>query len=412
MAFVKNKTLYTSTDGGSHEVFNTVQGEVFLTADRNGLFSFSEYRMAILSPMSVRVVRVYLLNEDETIRNDISEFLINGTITMNQTSGVRKTGTLSLWNEGKMFSPNVINNMIWEGAKLRIDTGIYYNGYIYWQRQGIFVIHNPSDETENNSVSFSVYDKFALLDGTVSGKRDSEFKITVGTSVRDAIALCLKPDENDAYDTKTVIFPTKYISQKTPYTIDKEPNCTMGEIIIDLAKMISCDVYYNEMGNLVVFSDSDDINYDTAPIQWIYTDKDGLTSYPTLACDFTQIANKVTVMGAIENGKQYRGVYENTNPVTKHYTKNTYYLNDSNIIGDSLCLDRAKYEYKKNCRLNVQLKFVSVYLPHLLPDSVVLWSNAELGYRNEKFIINSVDIDLMNSTTANMSLTYLEGLKI
>lgn len=412
MAFVKSKTLYTVTSAGSYEALNTVLGEVFLTADRNGMFSFAEYRTAILSPISTRVTRMFILNEDETIRDDISEFLVNGTITMSQASGVRKTGTITLWNENKMFSPNVINNLIWEGSKLRIDTGIYYNGYVFWQRQGVFVVHNPSDETEDNTVSFSVYDKFALLDGTVSGKRDSEFKITVGTSVRDAIALCLKPDENDAYDTKTVIFPTKYISQKTPYTIDKEPNCTMGEIIIDLAKMISCDVYYNEMGNLVVFSDSDDINYDTAPIQWIYTDKDGLTSYPTLACEFSKIANKVTVTGAIENGKQYRGVYENTNPVTKHYTKNTYYLNDSNIIGDDLCLDRAKYEYKKNCRLNIQLKFVSVYLPHLLPDSVVLWSNAELGYRNEKFIINSLDVDLMNSTTANMSLTYLEGLKI
>lgn len=412
MAFVKSKTLYTVTSAGGYEALNTVLGEVFLTADRNGMFSFTEYRTAILSPISTRVTRMFILNEDETIRDDISEFLVNGTITMSQTSGVRKTGTATLWNENKMFSPNVINNLIWEGSKLRIDTGIYYNGYVFWQRQGVFVVHNPSDETEDNTVSFSVYDKFALLDGTVSGKRDSEFKITVGTSVRDAIALCLKPDEGDAYDTKTVIFPTKYISQKTPYTIDKEPNCTMGEIIIDLAKMISCDVYYNEMGNLVVFSDSDDINYDTAPIQWIYTDKDGLTSYPTLACEFSKIANKVTVTGAIENGKQYRGVYENTNPVTKHYTKNTYYLNDSNIIGDDLCLDRAKYEYKKNCRLNIQLKFVSIYLPHLLPDSVVLWSNAELGYRNEKFIINSLDIDLMNSTTANMSLTYLEGLKI
>lgn len=415
MAFVKNKKLFVlAEDGSGYEQAYTVLGEEILTADRNNLFSLDEYYQSILSPLSSRVTRVFLLNNDETIYSDISEFLISGNINMTQASGTRSSGSMSIFNENKMFAPDVVNGILWEGTKLRIDTGIYFYGHIYWQKLGVFVVHDPIENENDNSVSFSIYDKFALLDGTVSGKRDSEFKISVGTLVKDAIRLCLNPDGNNdsAYDTKTVIFPIKYLQQKTPYTITKDPNCTMGEIITELAKMISCDAYYNELGNLVIHSDSDDINYDTAPIQWVYRDEDSLTGKPTVSYSFSNVAKKVTVFGAIENGYQYKGTFENTNPLTRHYTKNLYHITDGNIIGDTLCLDRAKYEYRKNCRLNIQLKFESIYIPHLFPDSMVLWSNEELKYKNDKFIVNSIDIDLMNSEKSNMSFAYLEGLRI
>lgn len=415
MAFVKNKRLFVvDEDGIGHEQEYTVLNQEFLTADRNTLFSLDEYRQAILSPISSRVTRIFLLNDDETIRSDISEFLVSGNVSMTQASGIRSSGSMSLFNMNKMFSPNVVNGILWEGTKLRIDTGIYFYGHIYWQRLGIFAVHDPAENEDNNSVSFSIYDKFALVDGTIGGKRDSEFKIPTGTLVKDAIALCLNPDDNlkSAYDCKTVIFPMKYKNETTPYTITKDPNCTMGEIIIELSKMISCDAYYNELGNLVVHSDNDDINYETAPIQWIYRDEDLLTGKPTVSYMFANVAKKVTVFGAIEDGKQYQGVFENKNPLTCHYTQNLLHITDSNIIGDDLCFDRAKYEYKKSCRLNIQLKFEGAYIPHLLPDSIVLWSNKDLKYKNDKFIINSIDIDLMNSEKTNMSLTYLEGLRI
>lgn len=413
MSFVKNKKLFVVGENNEgYEQFFTVLNEEFLTADRNGLFSLEEYRQSILMPISSRVTRIFLLNNDETIKSDISEFLISGNINMKQSSGIRNSGNLSLFNYNKMFSPNVINGILWEGTKLRIDSGIFFCGHIYWKRLGIFIVHDPTENENDNSVSFTIYDKFSLVDGTVSGKRDNEFKISSGTFIKDAIKLCLNPDGNDAYDTNTIIFPIKHSTQKTPYTITKDPNCTMGEIIIELAKMISCDVYYNELGNLIVYSDSDDINYETSPIQWIYQDEDELTGKPTISYKFSNVAKRVTVFGAIENGKQYKGEFENTNPLTRYYTKNSLHISDSNIISDELCLDRAKYEYKKNCRLNIQLSFEGVFIPHLMPNDIVLWSNKDLKYRNDKFIINSIDIDLLNSEKANISMTYLEGLRI
>ena len=40
-----------------------------------------------------------------------------------------------------------------------------------------------------------------------------------------------------------------YIEEVTPYTITTDENCSIGDIIIELADMISCDVYYNSSGN-------------------------------------------------------------------------------------------------------------------------------------------------------------------
>ena len=415
MAFVKNKRLYVLTDNKQgYEQFLTVLNEEFLTADRSNIFSYKGYCRAISSPVSHKVTRVFLLNNDETIRSDISEFLIGGKISINQNSGIRKSGNISLYNYNNMFTPNVVNGILWEGHKIRIDTGIYFNKNVYWFQNGIFVLHDPSENHEDHSVSCSIYDKFAMLDGTVSGKRDSEFKIPVGTPIKTAIMLCLNPDNNTdlAYDSKTVIFPSKYIDQTTPYTITKDPNCTMGEIIVELAKMISCDAFYNESGNLVIYPDSDNVEIETSPIQWVYKKEDSLTGKPSMDYSFANIAKRVTVFGAIENGYQYKGVFENTNPITKDYTRNLYFVSDDNIIGDQLCLDRAKYEYKKNCRLNIQLKFQSVYIPHLLPNDVVLWSSEDLNFNNDKFIINSIEFDLVNEGMSNLSLTYLEGMKI
>ena len=77
MAFVKNKRLYVLTDDKKgYEQFLTVLNEEFLTADRNNIFSYKGYCRAISSPISHKVTRVFLLNNDETIKSDISEFLI------------------------------------------------------------------------------------------------------------------------------------------------------------------------------------------------------------------------------------------------------------------------------------------------------------------------------------------------
>ena len=81
MAFIKNKILYVLNDSNKYVPMYTVNKEVFLTADKIfGLFSYDDYSKAVRSPLSQIVTRIYLLNDDETIRDEISEFLKSGNI--------------------------------------------------------------------------------------------------------------------------------------------------------------------------------------------------------------------------------------------------------------------------------------------------------------------------------------------
>ena len=228
MAFIKHKRLFVRADSG-YEPF-LVDNEFFLTADladvinaNNSNFSYEEYVAAIKYPLSIRVCRVYLLNDDESIFKNISEYVISGNLSFKFAKGQTRSGNLTLFNHSKIFNPHPINGLLWDGKKLRIDMGLYFNRTVYWKKCGIYLMKNPEINIEDETISIQIYDKYAGLDGTVGGKRANVFKISVGTNVKQAIQLCLSETNYNGkcYDNKPIIFPSIYNSEVTPYTINK-----------------------------------------------------------------------------------------------------------------------------------------------------------------------------------------------
>lgn len=416
MAFIKNKTLYVFDDSNNYVPFETVNGEIFLTADLiSGLFSFDDYKRAVKSRISKRVVRLYLLNDDETIKKDVSEYLISGSIDFNYQQGQTRSCNITLMNFKNEWLPSPVKGMLWKGTKFRIDIGLYFNGIVYWKKCGIFT---PSDSSlsnngSNKTISLQMYDKFAMLDGTLGGKTDSDFKIPVNTTIRQAIQMCLSADKGNgkSYDYKTLIFPSKHDSVMTPYTISHTPNSSTGDIIIELANMISCDAYYNETGNLTLTSGIDDTDIENKSILWNYSGNELLYFDPNMTVDYSRIVNKVIVNGGIVNGYRFKGVVINTNPKSQNnifFTEpNSEIIDDENIISDELCLERAKFEYKKLSMFGAQIKYKSIFIPHLLPNDIILWSNNDYNIKNEKFIIQSINIDLTSEATMDISASNI-----
>lgn len=417
--FIRNKQLYTLDDNNNYIPFNTVDNEIFLTADPiEGLFSFNDYYMAVHSPLSQRIPRLYLLNEDETIKQEITEYLTACSIDLTYEQGITRSASVTLLNTDGMWTPDPVKGFLWKGTKFRIEVGLYYNGTIFWANYGIFTPVDPTIDDEAQTVQFQMQDKFAFLNGGVGGGIDSDFKIPVGTSIRAAIESCLTAEKENGgwYDTKPIIFPNNKQSITTPYTISKSPGLTYGEIIIELADMISCDVYYNENGNLVVSGDSDDILLENRPVLWNFNDTIPLYTQPNITMDLSKVINKVTVVGAIVNGKRFKGVAINNNAESRtniHLTRlNPEYIEDSNIASDALCLTRAKYELQKKTLLGLQIKFNCVFIPNLLPGNLVTWTNTKHGFLNEKFFINSISLDVLNPSLMNISLTNIREVSI
>lgn len=417
--FIRNKQLYTLDDNNNYIPFNTVDNEIFLTADPiEGLFSFDDYYMAVHSPLSRRVPRIYLLNEDETIKKEITEYLTACSIDLTYEQGITRSASVTLLNTDGKWTPDPVKGFLWKGTKFRIEIGLYYNGTIFWANYGIFTPVDPTIDDEAQTVQFQMQDKFAFLNGGVGGGIDSDFKIPVGTSVRSAIEACLTAEKENGgwYDAKPIIFPNNKQSITTPYTISKSPGLTYGEIIIELADMISCDVCYNENGNLVVSGDSDDILLENRTVLWNFNDTIPLYTQPNITMDLSKVINKVTVVGAIVNGKRFKGVAINNNAESRtniNLTRlNPEYIEDSNIASDALCLTRAKYELQKKTLLGLQIKFNCVFIPNLLPGNLVTWTNTKHGFLNEKFFINSISLDVLNPTLMNISLTNIREVSI
>lgn len=406
MAIIKNKILCALNDAGDGYVpFHTIDEEIFLTADLSMTDVFSlggeEYMRAIESPISYRLIRVYLLNDDETLHRDISEYVMSDWgIDFKQENGQTRSANITLVNTDNQFMPSPVKKTIWKGTKFKIYTGLSYDNIAYWKDCGIFIVNNPSVDEEKQTVSLTLYDKFAMLDGTIGGKRPYRYEIATGCTALSAIENCLKETNENGkiFDQKQVLFPYDYMNKKTTYRIVKDPNLAMGEIIKEIATNINCDVRYNELGNLTVeptIITNDD--FKDKPIQWYYAENDEQYTKPTMDINFDSLVNKIIVAGAIRDGSQYRAEVTNTSPQSQaniYLTEpNPLYIEDGNIIGDDFCMQRAKYEMVKQGRLSAQLKFKSIYIPHIQCNNLISFSNDRLGFFNELFVINSIHLN-------------------
>ena len=416
-AIIRNKTLYVLNDNLGYEPFYTVNNEIFQTSDINrNVFDYEHYRRAISSPTSLKIFRLYLLNDDETIRADVSRYVTQANVSFNHQQGQTRECSLTVINDDGFWAINPIGKIMWRGVKYRVDAGIFYDGVAYWKRCGIFTPSEPSYALDTKTISVQMFDKFALIDGTIGGKQPYKIKIPVGTKLKTAIRMLLSMERNNnaLYDTKDFLFPSEYENYKLPYTINQNVDVSIGEIIIELATMIACDVFYNDYGNLVISNGVDTVAFETKPILWHYHADELQYAETNVNIQFKEWVNKVIVRGAIEGGKQFYGEAVNTNPrsQTSVALNDTYsfQMTDSKIYSNKLCEDRARYELKNKTVLTLQTKFKSIFIPHLIQNEMVKWDNKDLNIYNKKFIIKSISIDITGSMLMDISLCNIDEL--
>ena len=420
--YIKNKTLIDRNGN----IFKTVNDEIFLTADNiSGVYSYSDYVSAIRSNLGMHVIKLYTLNEDESINQDVSEYVLSGTYTHNYQQGQTHSLSIILNNADGFWKAEPINGNIWNGSKFRLDIGIYSNGKVFWKKCGVFVVQTVDmSGSPTKQASVQMYDKFALFDGKISGKTDGDFKISVGTPLITAIEQCVhyKDDEHGivTYDEKPVVYevidPSK-IDIKTPYTIEKSASSTLGDIIIELANMASLDVFYNENGNLTLRPGNDVWLEDERPVQWYYTQYDHLDyAEPTYNINYGEIVNKIIVKGMVAEGKLMKGIAINDNPLSKSNIQlnrvNTEIIEDENIMSDSLAEERAIYELNKRLISYAKNSYKSIFVPHLAPKDVVMWTCPEFNIYNEKFIIQSLSFSLESGSFMSIDMTNVKEVKM
>lgn len=355
------------------------------------------------------VCRLFLLNDDESIRTDISRDVISYDLSVTYQSGQRRSLNISLVNINNKWKPKYNTGLVQIGSKFRFDIGFVINTTAYWKQMGIFLLKDPnmSRESSNQTISFSLCDKFGLFDGTLSGKTGLKDIVPVGVPMYQAFVTMVTADKGNGipFDMKPILFNSKYKNQMTYYTIKQDAGNTLSKIFTDLADTISSDVYYNEYGNLCIESNVNEFINGNLPLVWHFTEdgRDRL-SFSTSETS-SNIVNSVLVKGNIVNGYQFSASAKNTNPLSPtciQYRGELFdVISDQALYSDELCRDRAQYELLSHTRGTSTVSISCPFLPIFDVNQSVLLDFPSDDIENTLCSIDTISF----SSGGNMSLT-------
>jgi len=437
MKFSKYKKYILNDNIELQDVFNDlITSNVYV----DGYVPYEEIVEAIRSPLHRTFYKVYLLNRDEKIVEDLTDMVKTaGTIEKTSESGQCASVNLTFKNEKQLmitgfdvntqsktydyqypWTPNRADNKFWGFQKIKIIMGIVLGQTVYELNEGIFVMFDPSisDGYNGQEVSIQCYDKFALLDGTINGKSDYEYTCPLNEPIETVIKSLLKitwNKSNEPYDYKEVKFPPKYKSTMTKYTLKKTGSNTIGDLVKELALSISCDAKYDEEGCLNIADILDDIDYHNRSYVWIFKEEEIIE--PKITINRSKIRNQITVVGANIEGVLCKGVAQNTNPnslynINGDFGIHSERIEDSLIYSDIYCEDRARYELNKYAQRYIDISFSCPFIPHIKPGDIVKWTNKKWNIENEEFLVNTVSIPLDSTQNMNMTITNIKDLAI
>ena len=388
-----------------------------------GYVDMLEVEKVLRYPIAQRCYRMFLLHEDETIKKDITQYVLpDGTLEKTYQQGQTRSLSINLLNPQKIWNPSPTRGHLFANSKFKLQMGIKFDNAVYWIDEGVFVCQDPElkNGDANKIVSIELFDKFALLDGTVSGTTETDYEIPLGTNLYKALRGLLRLPKDtlgNPYDAQRIVFPMKYMDEKIPYTIKKTANNNIGEIIVDLADCLSCDVFYDELGRLTFRDNLDDLDFHNRNFAWDFKEGSAEFGQVSRKDEWSKIKNRYIVKGTNINGVQFKGIADNTNPASAYSINGTFgihpeIIEDNLIYSHNLCKQRAKYELKKNLMKNISISFECRYLPHINPSDLIRWSYEDYNYVNENFIVNSVSIPLDGKEMMSLSFTNVAELPL
>ena len=124
------------------------------------------------------LVKITVLTwKDERPLQEIQGHVISGELSIDKSSAVRRSGSLTVYVDETNGDVLNINNIISINKKVNIEIGIknttssYTNEEYIWFRQGTFILTDLSITHDTGGVQFSMNlaDKMCLLDGSLGG---------------------------------------------------------------------------------------------------------------------------------------------------------------------------------------------------------------------------------------------------
>lgn len=360
------------------------------------------------------VFRILVLRPDESVEDEISEYVIGGSIDINKQSGQTRNSSLSIFNFDDRLKYGA-RKTIYEGMKIRIDSGVVIDNILYWSSQGIFLVKEPTfnGDISSRKIELSLCDKWGLWDGSVFGNTELKTIIPAGVPINQVFNTIVHEDNNvnpnTMWDTKDILFDTSCSGHDTYYTIRQDAGKQKSELLLDMGKTIAADISYDTNGYMRLKSSVLDFKNANYPPIWRFEEGDIDCTLPSLKYNKSKYYNKIITKGAILNGYQFTATIENTNKKSIYNIYDTpvapKVISNSKLFSDQLCLEQCMYEMVQQSRGLMSASMSCTFLPFLDIDKMIYLHFPSLGLDNQEFIIDGISFNLGTDCKMNLKMT-------
>jgi hypothetical protein len=384
--------------------------------------TFNDYTNLLNGNIFRQRVKVEMLRfADFSVETEITGDLINdsnSSLTVTRNNGIRRVVQFNMQNpiinNVAKNVPDMKNNFLSPRTPFRLWLGLADdNDNTYFISQGIYLLSTPVvvSNFAEGTLTINGVDPFSLYDGTLGGELSNTYTIAAGINLYVAI--------NDVLTEQNYplspILDSQFLTQVLPYTITTTSGNKLGDILVELAGMVSANCYFDINGRFVFAGDTqDEIKaslWDFSTNEFSYEGATNTYNYPNLYNSIVVIGSNINSL----NNVTYTATATNTNLASSTSVKNLGYTR-TNLITDNLipnntqCLWRANYELKRAIAEECDIAILCVPVYHLDVDCVITLTDPLLNYTLERFLINSYTIPF--NTGGQMSINAVSAVDI
>jgi hypothetical protein len=361
----------------------------------------TSYAEGLQSHTRQPIYKIEFMDSNEITIDEIIKYEIGGNISIERKNGMRRTCNLTLDNSSGLFTPSS-SGLVSISNKVKVYTGLKIDNIDYYNQRGVFVLGNPR-MTKNNSgekiIVLEMYDKFALLDGTVSGTLEAEYIIPIGEPIQQAVIdLAIEA----GITTPVMVYPTNVV---TPYTLTVSAGDTFATIFYKYAEMLTWEVFFDQYGALRFQPPT---NEDTQSTTWEFAEGDTLYISSVHNFEWNKIRNYVAVTGDNVNGDIAHATASNENIFSDTYVgkigKRTEVLQDEIIDTDALALTRALYEVQLNTQIQETADVQAIPVDIINEGDIVILDDPENAFNRDRYVVNTINYPLTNGQEMSLNL--------
>ena len=319
-------------------------------------------------------------------------FISSGNLSVNLQNGARRSASVTLSNVDDAFSYSV--NKVWFGQQIALDEGmILSDGSEFYIQQRTFLPDSPQETVEpgQRTMTYSLVDKWAMLDGTLGGALDGTYVVEYGTNIFSPISALLAEDQGNGipFDSVTPIY-TNYYNNLTqtlpdgssvslvdaPYTLSVDAGGSIADVILGLAAMLNAWVGYDSSGALRIDPSQDDIADSTKAILWQFSQNEAQLLGMSYTTQNQNVHNDYIVVGEQLDGyAQPKGRAQNLDPASDTNInligRKTVWETAAGFATDTQCQDLAVWKLKRASILQKTVSISCSQIFHIEENSLV-----------------------------------------